>query len=159
MEAWQLSGPWWTFALRGAGVYVGLLVMLRLVGKRSFGEMTSFDIVVLMLVGGTLRTAIVGEDRSVLAPFIGVMAIFALDKLIGLVCARSPRVARLIEGSDSVLARDGRLLEGALRRHEISEAAFHRILREKGLRDVGDVIEARLEANGRISVLKARRKC
>ena len=52
----HLSDPWWVYAVRGAGVYLGLMLVLRLVGKRSFGEMTTFDIVVLMLVGGTLRT-------------------------------------------------------------------------------------------------------
>ena len=155
MSAWQLSAPWWTFAARGAGVYLALLVLLRLLGKRSFGEMTSFDIVVLMLVGGTLRTAIVGEDSSILAAFIGVIAIFAMDKLIAAACARRPRIARWVEGRASVLARDGRVLGAALRRHEVSPAAFRRALREKGVRDVSEVAEARLEANGKISVLKA----
>lgn len=151
---WHLTEPWWAFAVRGAVVYLGLLLLLRLVGKRSFGEMTSFDIVVLMLVGGTLRTAIVGEDKSLLAGFIGVAAIFLVDKFIGLICARHPRIDRWVEGKDSVLARDGKVLDDALRRHEVSPAAFHRALRQHGLRGVEEVAEARLEANGKISVRK-----
>lgn len=151
----HLSDPWWVYALRGAGVYLGLLVLLRLLGKRSFGEMTTFDIVVLMLVGGTLRTAIIGDDSSPLAAIIGVLAIFLLDKAVAWVCARSLFFDRVIEGEASLLARDGKLLEGALRRHDMSEEAFRRVLREKGLREVGDVAEVRLEANGKISVLRA----
>ena len=58
------------------------------------------------------------------------------------------------EGKASLLARDGQVIDGALRKHDMSEAAFHRVLREQGLRDVGDVAEVRLEANGKISVLK-----
>jgi uncharacterized membrane protein YcaP (DUF421 family) len=154
---WHLTEPWWVYAVRGAVVYAGLLLLLRLVGKRSFGEMTSFDIVVLMLVGGTLRTAIVGEDKSLLAAFIGVLAIFAVDKLIGLVCARSAWADRWIEGKDSVLARNGKVLDDSLRRHEVSPAAFARALREHGLRGVEEVAEARLEANGKISVRKTTR--
>jgi uncharacterized membrane protein YcaP (DUF421 family) len=153
----HLTDPWWVYALRGVGVYLGLLIVLRLLGKRSFGEMTTFDIVVLMLVGGTLRTAIIGDDKSPLAAIIGVMAIFLLDKAVAWSCARWPRLDRMVEGKDSLLARDGRVVDGALRRHDMSEAAFLRALREKGLHELDDVVEARLEANGKISVLKASR--
>jgi uncharacterized membrane protein YcaP (DUF421 family) len=120
----DLSAPWWVYALRGMGVYLGLLILLRMLGKRSFGEMTTFDIVVLMLVGGTLRTAIIGDDKAPLAPVIGVLAIFLLDKALAWVAARWPAFDRLVEGKDSLLAREGRLIEGALRRHDVSEAAF-----------------------------------
>lgn len=153
----DLTDPWWVYVLRGAGVYLGLLIVLRLIGKRAFGDMTTFDIVVLMLVGSTLRIAITGEDKSPLSAVIGVIPIFILDKAMGWACARWPWLDRVVEGKDSLLARDGRVLEGALRRHDMSEAAFRRALREKGLREVGDVVEARLEANGKVSVLKAGR--
>lgn len=151
----HLLHPWWVYALRGVGVYLGLLLLLRLIGKRSFGDMTTFDIVVLMLVGGTLRSVIIGDDKSPLPAIIGVLAIFALDKVVAWGCAHSPRFDRWIEGTDTLLARDGKIIDHALRKHEVSEAAFRRALREKGLHHVGDVIEARLEANGKISVLKA----
>ena len=150
----HLTDPWWVYALRGAGVYLGLLIVLRLIGKRAFGDMTTFDIVVLMLVGSTLRLAITGDDKSPLSAVIGVIPIFLLDKAMGLACARWPWLDRVVEGKDSLLARGGRLVEGALRRHDMSEAAFRRALREKGLREVGDAAEVRLEANGKVSVLK-----
>lgn len=151
----HLHDPWWVYALRGAGVYLGLLILLRLLGKRSFGEMTTFDIVVLMLVGGTLRTAIIGDDRSPLAAIIGVLAIFLLDKVVAWTCARWPALDRVVEGKDSLLACDGRVVDGALRKHDMSEQAFHRALREKGLRKASEAAEVRLEANGKVSVLKA----
>ncbi|MEI7036817.1 DUF421 domain-containing protein [Fulvimonas yonginensis] len=151
----HLTDPWWVYALRGAGVYLGLLILLRLIGKRSFGEMTTFDIVVLILVGGTLRQAIIGDDKSPLAAIIGVLAIFLLDKAIAWTCARWPWLDRVVEGKDSLVARDGKILHDALRRHDMSEAAFRRALREKGLHEISEVVEARLEANGKVSVLKA----
>lgn len=150
----HLTDPWWVYALRGAGVYLGLLIVLRLIGKRAFGDMTTFDIVVLMLVGSTLRLAITGDDKSPLSAVIGVIPIFLLDKAMGWSCARWSWLDRMVEGKDSLLARGGRLVEGALRRHDMSEAAFRRALREKGLREVGDAAEVRLEANGKVSVLK-----
>jgi uncharacterized membrane protein YcaP (DUF421 family) len=146
--------PWWEFALRGAGCYVGLLILLRFTGKRSFGEMSPFDIIVLILVGGALRSAMVGKDDSFLGPFIAVSAILLLDKLIGIVATVSPAFNRMLEGKSTVLVENGQLLRGVLRRHDIPQAAFERELRMHDARSLGEIEEARLEVTGRISVLK-----
>lgn len=58
----ELTSPWWVFAVRGVAVYLILLLLMRLSDKRSFGEMSAFDVIVL--VGGTLRTSIIGADSS-----------------------------------------------------------------------------------------------
>src|SRR3954451_6921052 len=104
---------WWEFALRGAGCYVGLLILLRLTGKRSFGEMSPFDIIVLILVGGALRSAMVGKDDSFLGPFIAVSAILLLDKLFAIAATVSPAFNRLLEGKSSVIVENGRVVPGA----------------------------------------------
>jgi uncharacterized membrane protein YcaP (DUF421 family) len=153
-DLFELSMPWWEFVLRGAVCYIGLLLLLRLTGKRSFGEMSPFDIVVLIIVGGALRSAMVGKDASLLGPFIVVATILVIDMLIGAIAARSPGFDRLLEGRSVLLVRNGREIDSALRRNGISEAAFQRELRSKELRGVEQVEEARLEANGRISFLK-----
>jgi uncharacterized membrane protein YcaP (DUF421 family) len=145
--------PWWEFALRGAGCYVGLLVLLRLTGKRSFGEMSPFDIVVLMLVGGALRSAMVGHDDSFLGPFIAVAGVLLLDKLLGIAATFNPGFNALLEGRAALLAKAGQIVPGALRKHRIPDAVFERELRERNVRSVESVDEARLEVNGRITVL------
>lgn len=156
-DLWELSMPWWEFVLRGAASYIGLLILLRLSGKRSFGEMSPFDIVVLILVGGTLRSAIVGKDATLLGPFIAVTTILAVDKLLCLLSAWSPAFDRLMEGVPVVLARKGRIDQRELRRQTISRAAFERELRDHQAHDVGEVEQAILEPNGRISVFKRER--
>jgi len=150
----DLTLPWWEFAVRGAACYLGLLILLRLAGKRSFGEMSPFDIVVLILVGGGLRSAMVGKDASLLGPFICVAAIIALDKLLSYIAAVSPTFDALLEGRSALLARNGEILPGVLRRHCISKSAFERELRKHELHGVAEVAEARIEANGRVSVFK-----
>jgi uncharacterized membrane protein YcaP (DUF421 family) len=127
---------------------------MRLAGKRAFGEMSPFDIVVLMLVGGALRSALVGSDTSILGPFIAVATILALDTLLAHLCARSTALNRLVEGREVLIAKAGRLLHGQLRRHGLSEEIFERELREKQIASVTRVEAAYLEANGRISVIK-----
>jgi uncharacterized membrane protein YcaP (DUF421 family) len=153
MSLFSLTMPWYMFVIRGAIAYIGLLVLLRLAGKRTFGELSAIDIVVLILVGGTLRTAIVGDDNSLLGAFIGVATILALDRCIAFFAARAPRINRLVEGRPAVLARYGLVDREALRRNNVPMAMFERALRSQGVRSIGDVIEARLEPNGKITVV------
>jgi uncharacterized membrane protein YcaP (DUF421 family) len=149
-----MSMPWWMFVLRGVLAYIGVLILIRLAGKHSLGEMSPFDMVMLIFVGSLMRTAILGNDHSALGPFIAVVTLFILDKLLAIAAARSPRFNRLMEGVPSLLARHGVQADAALRRGDIPQAAFDRALREHGLRSVGEVEEARLEPNGKITVIK-----
>jgi uncharacterized membrane protein YcaP (DUF421 family) len=152
----ELSMPWWQFAVRGIVVYLALLCMMRLCGKRSFGEMSAFDLIVLMLVGGTLRTSIIGSDTSFLGGLISVASILAADRALGWICSRHAFVNRLIEGHPSVLVSNGLRVPDALRRCSLPEAAFERALHAEGLEDEATVITARLEPNGKITVIQRR---
>jgi uncharacterized membrane protein YcaP (DUF421 family) len=156
MSTFALTEPWWHYAGRGALTYLGLLVLMRLCGKRAFGEMSAFDVIVLVLVGGTLRSAITGDDTSVTAPFIGVAAILATDKAVGWACTRWPRLNRWIEGRPTTLVRDGRRDDEALRRENVPGAALDRALHYHGMETEGDVALARLEPNGKMTFIRKR---
>ena len=149
----NLSMPWWHFVVRGTLTYLTLLLLLRVASKRSFRELSPFDVIVLILVGGALRTALVGHDESLLGPAIAVATIIALDRLITWLCAFSPRIDRWIEGEAVALARNGKTLHHELRRQGISEESFARELRSHGYVSVECVGVARLEPNGKITVL------
>jgi len=150
----ELSMPWWSFAMRGALTYLGLVVLMRLAGKRSFGEMSAFDVVVIALAGGTLRTAIIGDDHGMLGPFIGVAAILATDKAIGFVSARSPGFNRLMEGFPTVLIRNGQRDAAALKAQNLPDAALERALHGAGIEADSDVETGRLEPNGKITLVR-----
>jgi uncharacterized membrane protein YcaP (DUF421 family) len=150
----DLAMPWWAFTLRGLVVYLVVLLLLRLSGKRAFGDLSAFDIVVLMVVGGLLRTAIIGDDHSLLGPLIAVASILALNKLIGWISARWHGFNRWIEGRPTVLARDGRRDPQALRRCDVSSTEFERALHTHGLEDESSVVLARLEPNGKITLIR-----
>jgi uncharacterized membrane protein YcaP (DUF421 family) len=140
--------------VRGAITYVGLLVLLRLSGKRTFGDMSAFDVIVLVLVGGVLRTAIIGEDKGVIGPFIGVASILIADKALAWACTRWPRLNRLIEGFPAILIRDGQRHHALLKAENIPDAALDRALHAAGLEDETSVRVARLEPNGKITVVR-----
>lgn len=152
----SLSFPWWAFAIRGILVYLVLLSLLRLSGKRSFGEMSAFDVIVLVLVGGTLRTSIIGPDTSFLGAIIAVAAILATDKTIAWICTRSPGLNRWVEGRPTFLVKDGKRVPQALNRCNIPEAAFERVLHTQGHEDLQGVNNARLEPNGKITFTRRR---
>jgi uncharacterized membrane protein YcaP (DUF421 family) len=150
----DLSMLWWSFAFWGAVTYLGLLILMRLAGKRSFGEMSAFDVIVIALAGGTLRTAIIGNDTGMLGPFIGVAAILATDKAIAFVSARSPGFNRLMEGFPTLLIRKGQRDPAALRGQNLSDAALDRALYAGGIETDDDVDTARLEPNGKITLIR-----
>lgn len=150
----ELTAPWWTYLARGSFTYLGLLLVMRLAGKRSFGEMSALDVVVIALAGGTLRTAIIGDDQGMLGPFLGVAAMLATDKAIASLSTRSPGFNRLVEGFPALLIKDGKRDPVALRRHDIPDAALDRALRAAGLERDIEVETGRLEPNGRITLVR-----
>lgn len=150
-----LALPWWNFVIRGFLVYIALLIFLRVSGKRSFGEMSAFDVIVLVLVGGTLRTSIIGADTSFFGALIAVATILATDKSLAWICTRYPRLNRLIEGKATFLVRDGERVPDALRRCNIPEAAFERALHTAGKENLRDIYNVRLEPNGKITLTRS----
>src|SRR5581483_2353406 len=90
MSTFELALPWWELVWRGIGAYLAALIMMRIVGKRSFGDMSTFDIIVLVLVGGTLRNSILGPDMSFPGGLIAVASILAADRILAWACTRSP---------------------------------------------------------------------
>ncbi|RDS80772.1 DUF421 domain-containing protein [Dyella monticola] len=156
MSTFVLAMPWWHFVLRGIGAYLALLIMLRIVGRHSFSDMSTFDIVVLVLIGGTLRNTIIGPDNSFQGGLIAVASILAADRVLAWLCTRSPRLNRLVEGKPTVLVHEGELVPGALERVSLPKAAFRRALHTQGLEDIQTISTARLEPNGRITLIRKR---
>lgn len=154
----ELTAPWWTYLVRGAVTYLGLLVLMRLAGKRSFGEMSAFDAVVIALAGGNLRTAIIGDDQGMLGPFLGVAGILATDKAIAWLSARSAGFNRLMEGFPTILVRNGKRDPAALRNQNIPDAALDRALHGAGIETDRDVETGRLEPNGKITLVRRKQE-
>lgn len=155
-HAFDLTAAWWTFIVRGSLTYIGLLVLMRIAGKRSFGEMSAFDVVIIALAGGTLRTAIIGDDPTMTGPFLGVTGILGTHKLIAWVSTRFPGFNRWVEGFPAIVIKDGKRVESALHRQNIPDAALDRVLHAHGMEDERDVVVGRLEPNGKITLVRRR---
>lgn len=149
----ELAMPWWEFVLRAVVVYFLLLAMLRLSGKRTVGQFTPFDLLVVVLLGTAVQNSLIGEDMSLLGGLILAATLIGCNWLVGFASARSARVDDLVEGSPVLLARDGQLFDAALRRQNINARDVDEALRDNGLSDVSKAALVTLEVDGTITVV------
>ena len=152
-DLFDLAMPWWEFVLRAVTVYVVLLAMIRISGKRTMGQFTPFDVLLIVLLGNAVQNSLLGADQSLLGGLLLAAVLITINWIVGFVSARSRTAERVIEGEPIVLARDGQLFERVLRRELVSENDFNEALRQNGELTMEDVALALLETDGRISVV------
>ena len=152
-EMFDLAMPWWAFVLRACVVYFVLLVMIRASGKRTMGQFTPFDMLLVVLLGNAVQNALLGQDNSVGGGLLLAATLLVLNWLVGLVSARSAKMEALVEGVPVLLARDGQVYKEVLRRELISRADFDKAMRESGIEDLEDIRMAVLETNGHITLV------
>ncbi|MEO8366252.1 MAG: YetF domain-containing protein [Pseudoxanthomonas sp.] len=152
-EMFKLAMPWWAFVLRACIVYFILLAMIRASGKRTMGQFTPFDMLLVVLLGNAVQNALLGPDTSVGGGLLLATTLLALNWVVGLASARSARLEALVEGVPVLLARDGEVYKDVLRRELISRADFDKAMRESGVEDIEDIRMAVLETNGHITLV------
>ncbi|MES2787364.1 MAG: YetF domain-containing protein [Pseudomonadota bacterium] len=145
--------PWWEFVARAALIYAVLLAMIRVSGKRTVGQFTPFDLLVVMLLSETVSEALSGGDHSVSGGLIGAATLIALNLAVAVTTARSQRLMRIVEGEAVLVGKDGQFYEAVLKRHHISMSDANQTLREADC-ELKDMRCAILEADGQISILK-----
>lgn len=149
----ELTLPWWEFIARGAVIFICLLVMVRVAGKRAIGQMTPFDLLVVVLVSEAVSNGLVGEDHSVLGGLLTAATLIALNAVSGIAASRSERAHRLLEGEAVLVGRNGKFFEKTLQSHRVALRDMEQALREADC-PLHEMECAFLEANGSISVLK-----
>jgi len=152
-DLFALAMPWWEFILRAVIVYVVVLVMVRVAGKRTLGQFTPFDMLLLVLLGNAVQNALLGPDTSLGGGLLLAATLIALNYIVGWVTTRSALMEQVIEGEPVVLARHGRVLQKVLQRELVSKADFAKAMRDVGCDNVDDVDLALLETNGHITII------
>jgi uncharacterized membrane protein YcaP (DUF421 family) len=149
----ELDLPWWEFIARAAIVYLALLVMVRLSGKRTVGQFTPFDLLVVMLLSESVSASLSGGDDSVGGALILAATLVLLNLGIAFATARSHGLRKVIEGDPILVGSDGAVFEATLKRHHVAVADVEQALREADC-ELKDMRCAILEADGKISILK-----
>ena len=137
-------------------VYFFLLLMFRIAGKRELGQMTPFDLVVLLTISNVLQNAMIGADNSLSGGLIGGLTLFIANGLVGRLTLRFPGIARLLEGKPTLLIEDGRVLTKNLRREVMTKAELERAVRKHDLdpeTDLPLIRRALLEQDGSVTII------
>ena len=145
----------WSIVGRTAIVYLALLVGLRLAGKRELGQMTPFDLVVILLVANAVQNAMVGPDTSVTGGLIAAGVLIVGNYGVAEARERLHWLRRAVEGMPTLLINDGQFVPEHLRREGLDEEEVLMAIREHGVADVKDVRIAVLETDGSISIVPA----
>ena len=149
----EMAMPWWEFIARAVIVYVALMLMVRLSGKRTVGQFTPFDLLVVMLLSEGVSNSLSGEDNSVVGGLIVAVTLVLLNVIVAVASARSKKIEAVVEGNPILIARDGRIFHDELKRQHVGVGDMDKALREAEC-ELDNVKCAFLETDGSISVLK-----
>jgi uncharacterized membrane protein YcaP (DUF421 family) len=143
--------------LRGAIVYVVLLVLFRLVGKRSLAQITTFDFVLLLIIAEAIQQAMVGADSSMVGSFLLVVTLLGIDVALSLVKQRSQTVDKWLDDVPLVIVDDGKLLHDRMNMARVDELdVLHAARQLQGLERLDQIKYAVLEVSGGISIIPKR---
>jgi uncharacterized membrane protein YcaP (DUF421 family) len=140
--------------LRTAVIYAVVLIGVRLSGKREVGQMTPFDLTLLLLISNAVQNAMVGPDSSLLGGAVAAATLLVLNYAIAEVSGANRRFRKLVQGQPSLLVHDGQVIESHMAKEHVSMDELQRALREHGIATYHDVALAVLEVDGSISCLK-----
>ena len=140
--------------LRTGIIYLVVLIGVRLSGKREVGQMTPFDLTLLLLLSNSVQNAMTGPDTSLIGGVVAASTLLLLNYLIGTLSGSHRGFRRMVQGEPSLLIHDGKANVLHMAREHISQDELERALREHGIANVHDVALAVLEVDGSISCMK-----
>ena len=138
---------------RTAIIYLAIVILLRIAGKREVAQLSLLDFVLLLLIANGVQNAMVGSNVTVIGGLTAAVTLVVIDRGLGELRNRSTWFRRTVEGEPRLLIRDGVALRRAMREESISEAELLSALRQHGLLRINEAAVAVLETNGSISVI------
>jgi uncharacterized membrane protein YcaP (DUF421 family) len=149
----DLDNEWYELIARAAIIYIALLVMVRVSGKRTVGQFTPFDLLVVMLLSEGVSNSLSGGEKSVLGGLLLAATLIVINTVLAFVGARNKKVQSLIEGEPVLIGRDGKIFDAVIRRHNVPHADVEQSLREADC-ELSKMKFAFLESDGKLSILK-----
>ena len=150
---WNIAVPWWELVLRCAVVYVFMIVLLRVSGKRQVGQLAPFDLVLLLVLSNSVQNSMNAGDNSLLGGLISAATLVGLNYLVGTATYRSKKLEGMIEGRPQVLIHNGRIFEEVMKQAQLTHHELNAALRGAGCASASEAHMAILENTGAISVV------
>lgn len=140
--------------LRAAAIYLGLLLVLRVMGKRSLAQVTTFDFILLLIISEATQQALLGDDFSITNALLVVITLVVLDRGLDSVQHRSPVVSRVTQSLPVVLVADGDPLQEVLDREKVDvKDVLQEARTSQGIHQLDQIRYAVLERSGAISIV------
>jgi uncharacterized membrane protein YcaP (DUF421 family) len=140
--------------LRALTVYVFLLVLFRIAGRRTLAEMTNFDFVLLLIISEATQNAMIGNDYSITNGVLVILTLIGVDIGLSVMKQRFPLMERYMDGMPLVIVDEGRPLKDLMDRARVDEQDILASARDKhGLERMEQIKYAVLERNGGISII------
>lgn len=134
--------------LRAVFVYLSLLLLLRIFGKRELAQLNPFDFIVLLTLSNTVQNAIIGHDESFAGGIVGAGALLVMNYIIVRVIFRYPRLEKVFGGNPATLIENGRVNQAVLKKELLTLRELRIAANRQGVDDLGEVEHGELEANG-----------
>jgi uncharacterized membrane protein YcaP (DUF421 family) len=147
-DMFTLSIPLAEKIIRPILVYVALVILLRVFGKRELAQLNPFDLVVLLSLSNTVQNAIIGDDNTVAGGIIGAVTLLVTNYLVVRFLFKHRRLDQMVEGECTVLVKNGELQEKALARELMNPAELDTVVRRQGFDGIDAVDEVKLEPGG-----------
>ena len=140
--------------LRATVIFIALYLLVRLMGKRELGQMTPFELIVLVVIGDLIQQGVTQNDFSLTGAIIAISTIAFLALAMSWASYLWPQAERLLEGEPRVIVRDGEVLTGNLRANRLTRSEIESEMRLAGIAHMTDVRWAILEPRGKISFIE-----
>lgn len=155
---WQnfihLDVPALNLVVRATVVFLSVLLLLRLSGKRQVGQMGPTEFVAVLLISNAVQNAMNGGDNSLLGGLLLAGVLIALSILISFLTYRSRFCSRVFEGTPRLVVHNGKAIDEGLRKERLSHSELQTLLRKQGLHHLNEIKSAVLEADGTLSVVR-----
>ena len=140
--------------LRATVIFIALYLLVRLMGKRELGQMTPFELIVLIVIGDLIQQGVTQNDFSLTGAVLAISTFALLALLMSWATYLWPWAERLLEGEPRVIVRDGEIIAANLRRNRLTRAEIEAEMRLTGIGRLSDVAWAILETQGKISFIR-----
>src|SRR4029450_12002971 len=137
---------------RGVVVYLVLFALMRFIGKKHVGELSPFDLVVLLIISETVDGSLIGDDHSLTGGLISAATLVVLVQIVGYFTWRSRKAERLVDGVPRVLVRHGHVNDRVMKEEQITRGELIEALRREGHTALTDIRFAILETDGSITL-------
>jgi uncharacterized membrane protein YcaP (DUF421 family) len=147
-QIFALGAPLVEKMLRPIAVYIFLVAVLRIFGKRELAQLNPFDLVVLLSLSNTVQNAIIGNDNSLTGGLVGAFTLLAMNYMVVRFLFRHRRLDQLFEGKPSVLIADGKIVKHSLAKELLTRGELLTVLHRQGFSSIGDVERCVIEPGG-----------